>query len=92
MMGDRVWRDGLIEAARRGDGAARGELVELFRDYLWLVARSLTGSSLRIEFDPSDLVQETFLNAHRNFVQFAGNTERELVAWLRQILARSLAS
>jgi RNA polymerase sigma-70 factor (ECF subfamily) len=36
-------------------------------------------------------VQETFLKAYRDFTGFAGATEPELVAWLRQILVRSLA-
>jgi RNA polymerase sigma-70 factor (ECF subfamily) len=92
MMQDEAWPDRLIEAARRGDEAARGRLLELYRNYLRLVARSLIGGTLRIKLDPSDLVQETFLKAHRDFDQFAGGTERELVAWLRRILARSLAN
>jgi RNA polymerase sigma-70 factor (ECF subfamily) len=40
--------------------------------------------------DASDLVQETLLEAHRDFKQFIGGTEKELVAWLRQILVRNL--
>jgi RNA polymerase sigma-70 factor (ECF subfamily) len=83
---------GLIEQARHGDDAARGKLLELYRNYLRLVARSLISGALRIKLDPSDLVQETFLKAHRDFGQFAGGTERELLGWLRQILARSLAN
>ena len=69
-----------------------GQLLELYRNYLRLVARSLIGGALRVKLDPSDLVQETFLKAHRDFGQFAGGTEPELVAWLRQILVRSLAN
>jgi RNA polymerase sigma-70 factor, ECF subfamily len=82
----------LLEAARAGNADARGELLELYRNYLRLVARSLFSSALRVRFEPSDLVQETFLKAHREFGQFAGRTESELVAWLRQILVRSLAN
>ena len=33
-------------------------------------------------------MQETFLKAHREFAQFVGSTEPELIAWLRQILVR----
>jgi RNA polymerase sigma-70 factor, ECF subfamily len=86
------WPERLIAEARRGDESARGRLLELYRNYLRLAARSLIGGALRIKLDPSDLVQETFLKAHRDFGQFAGMTERELVAWLRRILARSLAN
>jgi RNA polymerase sigma-70 factor, ECF subfamily len=92
MMRDESWPDRLIEEAHRGDDAARGRLLELYRNYLRLVARSLIGGALRIKLDPSDLVQETFLKAHREFARFAGGTERELVAWLRRILVRSLAN
>ena len=92
MARDEPWPERLIAEARRGDEAARGRLLELYRNYLRLVARSLIGGALRIKLDPSDLVQETFLKAHRDFGQFAGGTERELVAWLRRILARSLAN
>ncbi len=92
MIRDEIWPGGLLERARGGDEAARGELLEHYRNYLRLVARSMISSTLRIKLESSDLVQETFLKAHRDFSQFAGGTERELVAWLRQILARSLAN
>ncbi len=63
----------------------------MYRNYLRLQARALIGGGLRVRLDPSDLVQETFLKAHRDFGQFVGTTEAELVAWLRQILVRGLA-
>ena len=83
--------DQLIAQARSGDEAALGALLELYRNYLRLVARSLTGVALRVKLEPSDLIQETFLKAHREFAGFAGRGERELIAWLRRILARTLA-
>ncbi len=92
MRPDEPWPERLIAEARRGDDAARGRLLELYRNYLRLVARSLIGGALRVKLDPSDLVQETFLKAHRDFGQFGGATERELTAWLRRILVRSLAN
>lgn len=39
----------------------------------------------------SDLVQETFLDGYRNFGRFQGDTEAELLAWLRGILLNNLA-
>jgi RNA polymerase sigma-70 factor (ECF subfamily) len=36
-------------------------------------------------------VQQTFLEAYRDFPHFAGQTEKELMAWLRRILVRNLA-
>jgi RNA polymerase sigma-70 factor, ECF subfamily len=46
------------------------------------VDRSLISSALGVKLEPSDLVQETFLKAHREFTHFAGQSEPELVAWL----------
>jgi RNA polymerase sigma-70 factor (ECF subfamily) len=82
----------LLEQARAGDEAALGRLLELYRNYLRLVARALIGQALRVRLDASDLVQETFLKAAREFSQFLGSTEPELTAWLRQILVRTLAN
>jgi RNA polymerase sigma-70 factor (ECF subfamily) len=46
---------------------------------------------LKPRFDSSDLVQETFLKAHKNLHQFRGRTEAELVKWLQEILTHVLA-
>ncbi|HZW34490.1 MAG TPA: sigma-70 family RNA polymerase sigma factor [Isosphaeraceae bacterium] len=81
----------LLAQARAGDAAALGQLFELYRNYLRLIARSMLDGALRLKVDASDLVQETFLKAHRQFAGFAGRDEPELIAWLRQILVRTLA-
>src|SRR4051794_17509848 len=82
----------LLAMARAGDGAALGRLLELYRNYLRLMARSLVGEALRVRLDASDLVQETFLKAHREFAQFLGASEPEVVSWLRTILVNTLAN
>jgi RNA polymerase sigma-70 factor (ECF subfamily) len=81
----------LLARARREGSHALGELLELYRHYLYLLARAEIGRRLQSRLDPSDLVQETFLAAHRDFARFRGTTEAELVAWLRQVLAARLA-
>jgi RNA polymerase sigma-70 factor, ECF subfamily len=43
------------------------------------------------KLDPSDVVQQTFLKAQRQRGHFQGHTEAELAAWLRRILAGTLA-
>ncbi len=78
-MRDDVTPGRLLEQARNGNAGAHGELLELYRNYLRLVARSLISSALRVKLEPSDLVQETFLKAHREFTQFGGHSEPELV-------------
>ncbi len=82
----------LLRLAKAGGGPELGRLLELYREYLSLLARLQVNRRLQARLDASDLVQETFLKAHRHFGQFRGNTEEELVAWLRQILANTLAN
>jgi RNA polymerase sigma-70 factor (ECF subfamily) len=70
---------------------AAADEPERWRAYLSLLARLQIGSELRGKVDPSDVVQETLLNAHRQREQFRGTTEAEKAAWLRRILAGTLA-
>jgi RNA polymerase sigma-70 factor (subfamily 1) len=83
--------DGLIEEARHQAPGALDRLLESYPNYLRLLARTGIDASLQRKADPSDLVQETLLKAHQHFDQFQGQTEAELVAWLRRILTRNLA-
>jgi RNA polymerase sigma-70 factor (ECF subfamily) len=82
----------LLGRAQAGDGHALGQLLELYRNYLALLARLQIDRRLQGKVDASDLVQETFLKAHHHFAQFRGQTEEELVSWLRHILTNSLVS
>jgi RNA polymerase sigma-70 factor (ECF subfamily) len=82
----------LLLAAKAGSTEAFGRLLEMYHDYLALLARLETGRRLQSKVDPSDVVQETFLSAHRYFRKFRGDTEGEFIAWLRQILATSIAT
>jgi RNA polymerase sigma-70 factor (ECF subfamily) len=54
---------------------------------LRLLARIEIGRRLQGKLDPSDLVQDAFLDVHRNFHLFKGTSEPEFASWLRQILA-----
>jgi RNA polymerase sigma-70 factor (ECF subfamily) len=78
--------------ARTGGGAALGSLLESYRNYLRLLARVEIGRRLQGKVDASDLVQETFLEAHRNFHRFQGSDEPQFAFWLRQILAARIAN
>jgi RNA polymerase sigma-70 factor (ECF subfamily) len=82
--------DSLLRLARRGDSAAVGKLLECYRNYINLLARLELGRRLLTKLDASDAVQEVFLRAHRGFDQFRGDSEGELLAWLRRILASCL--
>jgi len=82
----------LLALARSGNGAALGRLLESYRSYLLLLARLQIGRRLQSKVEPADVVQETFLAAHRHFGQFQGASAGELVCWLRQVLASRLAN
>ena len=81
----------LLLLARAGSSPALGQLLELYRNYLTLLARLQIGRRLQGKADAADLVQEAFLEATRHFAEFRGVTEAELAAWLRQILVSRLA-
>lgn len=66
--------------------------LEQFRSYLHLLARLHLDVRLCGKLDPSDVVQQTLLQAHRAREQFRGTTRGELAAWLRRILAGCLAN
>ena len=82
----------LLGLARAGSGPALGQLLELYRSYLAILARLQIGRRLQGKVDAADLVQDTFLEAHRHFAEFRGTVEAEVVCWLRQILAGLLAN
>jgi RNA polymerase sigma-70 factor (ECF subfamily) len=81
----------LLRAARQGSRQALGDLLDMYRGYLRLLARSQVDVGLRRRLDPSDLVQDTLLEAGQSFADFRGTSEEELVVWLRRILIRNLA-
>jgi RNA polymerase sigma-70 factor (ECF subfamily) len=82
----------LLLQARQGEAGARGALLEAYRAYLDILARMEIGRRLQTKIDASDVVQETFLEAHRNFGNFRGTVEPEFAAWLREILAARISN
>jgi RNA polymerase sigma-70 factor (ECF subfamily) len=80
-----------LQAARHGSRDSMGKLLETCRAYLLLVANRELSLDLRAKGGASDLVQETFLDGQRDFSRFQGETEEELLAWLRGILLHKLS-
>jgi RNA polymerase sigma-70 factor, ECF subfamily len=71
------------------DSPAVAEL-ERYRSWLGLLARLQVEPRFRAKFDPSDIVQQTLLEAVRDWPKFRGRSEAELAAWLRQVLTHVL--
>ena len=82
----------MLAAARAGSADALGQLWTDCRNYLLLVANEKLDPGLKAKVSPSDLVQETFLEAQRDLGQFRGEHAEELRAWLCRILINNLAN
>lgn len=60
-----------------------------YRSYLLLLARMQLDARPRSRVEPSDIVQQTLLDAHAQLQPFQGN-EGAYLAWLRKVLANNL--
>lgn len=78
----------LAEAQAGSD--SRGELLEEFRQYLELFADRCLDPELQPKASRSDIVQQSFLEAHAGFKSFRGSTRDELRAWLREIVRNNI--
>ena len=81
-----------LNDARAGSSEAFGKLFDVCHGYLLLVARGEFDIELQAKGGTSDVVQDTFLEAQRDFAAFHGTTEKELLAWLRRLLLNNLSN
>lgn len=81
----------LLAQALDGGKGCLGQLMQLYTNYLKLLARAQLDQRIQARVSPSDIVQESLLEAHRDFGQFRGRCAGEFLAWLRQILVHNLA-
>jgi RNA polymerase sigma-70 factor (ECF subfamily) len=65
-------------------------VLERYRGYLRMLAETRLDRRLRAKIDPSDIVQETMMQAFRAWGDLRGTSDGERMAWLRQILMRTL--
>ncbi len=73
----------LVTAAREGDEAAFGKLVERYSGTARRIARSILGN----EFDADDAAQDAFLAAWNSLERF--NTTRPFRPWLMRIVVNA---
>lgn len=81
----------LLNQALAGAESSRGALLQMYSNYLKLLARAQLDERIRVRVSPSDVVQESLLEAHRDFGKFRGRSANEFLAWLRQILVHNLS-
>jgi RNA polymerase sigma-70 factor, ECF subfamily len=79
-----------LDAARAGNGSALGRVLELCRPYLLAIANADLDSDLQAKAGASDLVQQSLMEAQQAFERFAGQSQDELLAWLKRILKNNL--
>lgn len=83
--------EALLERARSGDPEALKELFESARRLIGdLAAQQLSGTSVGLS-RPSDIAQDTSIQAYTGFDSFKGTTEGEWESWVRAILRSCIA-
>jgi len=82
--------DRLFASARAGSNSGLGRLLTLYTNYLKLLVAAQLDARLKARVSPSDIVQEAFFEAHRDFSQFRGDSTAEFAAWLRKIVVNNI--
>jgi RNA polymerase sigma-70 factor (ECF subfamily) len=80
----------LFMAAREGSNSCLGRLLALYTNYLKLLVAAQLDHRLGARVSPSDIVQESFFEAHRDFPAFRGKSIGEFVVWLRRIVVNNI--
>ena len=76
---------GLIDRAAAGDGTARHELLELYRDYLRRMVDARLDRRLAPRVDASDVVQDTLADAARRMDEYFRKRPLPFFGWLRSL-------
>lgn len=80
----------LLAEAKKGNKHSLGQLMQLLRPYVRVLARAAHGGRLVRQADDSDLVQEAMVEVTRSFERFEGVVVPEFLAWLRQVVANTV--
>jgi RNA polymerase sigma-70 factor (ECF subfamily) len=80
----------LLRLAGRGEREALDQLLDRHRDRLRQMIAVRMDRRLSARVDPSDIVQETFVEAARKLPEYAGELRSPFYLWLRQLAWRRL--
>lgn len=78
------------DAALSEDSLRQTWSIGPLRPWLKMLAERQLSPALRGRIDPSDVVQQTLIDAWRGHENFRGRTQAERLAWLRVILGRTI--
>jgi len=81
-----------LDRAVAGDGAALQELFNQCRDRLRRMVQFRMDRRLQGRFDPSDVLQEAFLEASQRFPEYCSNPSMPILLWLRFLVAERLTT
>ena len=91
LMGDSTNESGdLIERAGAGDMRALAEVLERNRERLKQMVRTRLDPRLRGRLDPSDVIQEAYLDAARRLPEYVRDPAVPFFLWLRKLTAQRL--
>src|SRR6516225_4390737 len=82
--------DALLRRAEAGDTAALGDLFAHYRDRLRQMVRLRLDRRLAGRLDPSDVLQEAYLDVARRFPEYAAAPAVPLYVWLRALTGQRL--
>jgi RNA polymerase sigma-70 factor (ECF subfamily) len=90
-MTESISDDSLLGQAADGDGRALGELLEQHRDRLGRMVQCRLDRRLRSRLNPSDVLQDAFLEASKRLGEYVRNPEVPFFVWLRFITGQRIA-
>ncbi len=79
-------RSELLKRAREGNAEALATLLASVRNLHRVLVKVRDDKDLRKKIDTSDVLQETEMQALKDFVNFRGESVGEFICWLREIL------
>jgi RNA polymerase sigma-70 factor (ECF subfamily) len=83
---------GLLERAGQGDAQALGELFARHRDRLRRMVQLRLDRRLQGRINPSDVLQETYLEVSRCLAEYLRNPQLPFFLWLRLLTRKKLQS
>jgi RNA polymerase sigma-70 factor (ECF subfamily) len=82
--------DDLLRRAAAGDERALGALFTLYRERLKRMVRLRLDRRLGGRIDPSDVLQEAYIEAHKRFGDWVQNQDVPFFLWLRLVTGQKL--